>query len=327
MSGSAQSIVRFLIALSNKEYRVDLILPLVISALLISSLYTLVAIGFTMYVGVINLANFSHGDTCVLGTFILMPLYLLATKLGWISVSSALLIPILMLVVILITGIWGTFVYKVLVKPLLASPRLILLLATVAAGQVIRETIRVVYPNGANPQVFPKLLPQGGFELGNYTVGYDALTIILITVICIFALNFIIQKTKMGLAMRAVSQNSDVSQMMGIDIEKTVIIVFIIGSALAGLAGILNGSFYGMTKFGMGSNLGIKGFSAAVIGGLGDFQGAVLGGLLLGFVEVFSAAFIPNGSQYQDVFSFLAVILFLILRPSGILGEKVYEKV
>ena len=127
--------------------------------------------------------------------------------------------------------------------------------------------------------------------------------------------------------MRAVSQNSDVSQMMGIDIEKTVIVVFIIGSALAGLAGILNGSFYGMTKFGMGSNLGIKGFSAAVIGGLGDFQGAVLGGLLLGFVEVFSAAFIPNGSQYQDVFSFLAVILFLILRPSGILGEKVYEKV
>ena len=305
----------------------DLILPLIVSALLISSLYTLVAIGFNMYVGVINLANFSHGDTCVLGTFILMPIYILATKLGWISVSDSLIIPIMMLLVILIAGAWGSFVYKVLVKSLLSSPRLILLLATVAAGQVIRELIRVTYPNGSNPQVFPKLLFQGGFKVGNFTVGYDALTIIIITILCIFALNFFIRKTKMGLAMRAVSQNPDVSQMMGIDIEKTVIIVFIIGSALAGLAGILNGAYYGITKFSLGSSLGIKGFSAAVIGGLGDFQGAVLGGLLLGFVEVFSAAFIPNGSQYQDVFSFLAVILFLILRPSGILGEKIYEKV
>jgi branched-chain amino acid transport system permease protein len=131
----------------------------------------------------------------------------------------------------------------------------------------------------------------------------------------------------MGIAMRAVSQNADVSQMMGINIERTIITVFFIGSALAGLAGILNGSFYGITKFNLGSNLGIKGFSAAVIGGLGDFKGAIIGGVLLGFIEVFASAYIPNGSQFQDVFSFLAVIAFLIFRPSGILGEKIFEKV
>lgn len=305
----------------------DTFLQLLISALLVSSLYTLVAVGFTMYVGVINLANFSHGDTCVMGTFLLMPIFLFATKMGWLSPGAGLLIPIIIILVILLTGLWGAVVYKVLVKPLLIAPRLILLLASVAAGQVIREAIRVIYPNGSNPQVFPKLLPAGVLEISTIRLDYGSLTIIFLTVICIICLNFIIKNTKMGLAMRAVSQNSDVSQMMGINIEKTIITVFIIGSALAGLAGILNGTFYGITKFNLGSNLGIKGFSAAVIGGLGDFQGAIVGGVLLGFIEVFASAYIPSGSQYQDVFSFLAVIAFLIFRPSGILGEKIFEKV
>lgn len=300
---------------------------LLISALLVSSLYTLVAVGFTMYVGVINLANFSHGDTCVMGTFLLMPLFLFATKMGWMTPLAGLVTPALIILVILVTGLWGAGIYKILVKPLLVAPRLILLLASVAAGQVIREAIRVIYPNGSNPQVFPKLLPSGGIELSGLTLGYDSLTIIFLAIACIISLNFIIQRTKMGLAMRAVSQNSDVSQIMGINIEKTIISVFILGSALAGLAGILNGTYYGIAKFNLGSNLGIKGFSAAVIGGLGDFQGAIIGGVLLGFIEVFASAYIPNGSQYQDVFSFLAVIAFLIFRPSGILGEKIFEKV
>lgn len=305
----------------------DTFFQLFISALLVSSLYTLVAVGFTMYVGVINLANFSHGDTCVMGTFLLMPIFLFATKLGWLSPGAGQLIPVIIIIVLLLTGLWGAVIYKILVKPLLVAPRLILLLASVAAGQVIREAIRVIYPNGSNPQVFPRLLPTGVLEIAGLRLGYDSLTIIILTGICIISLNFIIKRTKMGLAMRAVSQNADVSQMMGIDIEKTIITVFIVGSALAGLAGILNGTFYGITKFNLGSNLGIKGFSAAVIGGLGDFQGAIVGGLLLGFIEVFASAYIPNGSQYQDVFSFLAVIAFLIFRPSGILGEKIYEKV
>lgn len=302
-------------------------LLLLISALLVSSLYSLVAVGFTMYVGVINMANFSHGDTCVMGTFLMMPLFLFASKMGWISTTSALIIPLLIGVVIFLTGMWGMGIYRIMVKPLLAAPRLILLLASVAAGQVIREAIRVIYPNGSNPQVFPKLLPQGGFHFSGITFGYDSLTIIFLTIVCIILLNFIIKNTKMGLAMRSVSQNPDVSQMMGINMERTIITVFIIGSALAGLAGILNASFYGITKFNLGSNLGIKGFSAAVIGGLGDFQGAIIGGVLLGFIEVFASAYIPSGSQYQDVFSFLAVIAFLIFRPSGILGEKIFEKV
>jgi branched-chain amino acid transport system permease protein len=304
-----------------------LFLQLFVAAVIVSCLYALVAVGFTMYVGVINLANFSHGDACVMGAFILMPLFILASSLGWLGTAGALVIVLLFLVVSALTGLWGVVIYRILVRPLLNSPRLILLLATVAAGQVIREVVRVVYPNGSNPQVFPKILPQGGLELGELSIGYDAIAIFVITIAVILGLNFIIRRTRMGMAMRAVSQNADVSQMMGVNMDWTVTIVFVIGSALAGLAGLLNGSYYGITKFSIGSGLGIKGFSAAVIGGLGDFYGAIIGGFLLGFIEVFSAAYIPDGSQYQDVFSFLAVILFLLFRPSGILGEKIYEKV
>jgi len=304
-----------------------LFLQLFVAAVIVSCLYALVAVGFTMYVGVINLANFSHGDACVMGAFILMPLFILVSSLGWLGTADALVIVLLFLVVSALTGLWGVVIYRILVRPLLNSPRLILLLATVAAGQVIREVVRVVYPNGSNPQVFPKILPQGGLELGELSIGYDAIAIFVITIAVILGLNFIIRRTRMGMAMRAVSQNADVSQMMGVNMDWTVTIVFVIGSALAGLAGLLNGSYYGITKFSIGSGLGIKGFSAAVIGGLGDFYGAIIGGFLLGFIEVFSAAYIPDGSQYQDVFSFLAVILFLLFRPSGILGEKIYEKV
>ncbi len=304
-----------------------LFLQLFVAAVIVSCLYALVAVGFTMYVGVINLANFSHGDACVMGAFILMPLFILVSSLGWLGTAGALVIVLLFLVVSALTGLWGVVIYRILVRPLLNSPRLILLLATVAAGQVIREVIRVVYPNGSNPQVFPRILPQGGLELGELSIGYDAIGIFVITIAVILGLNFIIRRTRMGMAMRAVSQNADVSQMMGVNMDWTVTIVFVIGSALAGLAGLLNGSYYGITKFSIGSGLGIKGFSAAVIGGLGDFYGAIIGGFLLGFIEVFSAAYIPDGSQYQDVFSFLAVILFLLFRPSGILGEKIYEKV
>jgi branched-chain amino acid transport system permease protein len=305
----------------------SLFLQLTVAALIVSCLYALVAVGFTMYVGVINLANFSHGDACVMGAFILMPLFILASSLGWLGAAGTLVLVLLFLVVSALTGVWGGVIYRLLVRPLLGAPRLILLLATVAAGQVIREIIRVVYPNGSNPQVFPKMLPEGGLSLAGLDVGYDAISIVLITIGVILGLNFVILRTRMGMAMRAVSQNADVAQMMGVNMDRTVTIVFVLGSALAGLAGLLNGSYYGITKFSIGSSLGIKGFSAAVIGGLGDFYGAIMGGVLLGFVEVFSAAYIPEGSQYQDVFSFLAVILFLLFRPRGILGERTYEKV
>lgn len=290
-------------------------------------MYTLVALGFTMYVGVINLANFSHGDTCVLSSFMMMPLIIPLMGLHLSPFGTFVAIAGVSMVTLILSGVWGSLFYKALVKPLLNSPRLILLLATVAAGQVLRELIRVIVPNGSNPQVFPELLPFGGLLFGDLFFGFDVIIICGVSATMIILLNLLINKSKLGLAMRAVSQNPEVSQTVGVNLERTVTLVFVIGSILAGIAGILNASYYGITKFDIGSNLGIKGFSSAVIGGLGDFNGAVVGGIILGFVETFSAVYIPHGSEFQNVFSFLAVIAFLIVRPQGVLGEKIFEKV
>lgn len=305
----------------------DFAIQLSVSFLMLGCMYTLVAVGFTMYVGVINLANFSHGDTCVVGAFVLMPLFHLLADLGWVRGGGAPLVLALIAATIVATGAWGAVLFRVVIHPLLRSPRLIVLLATVAAGQAIRETIRVIYPEGSNPQVFPRLMPEGGLALAGVLVRWESLIILAATLATIALLSLFISRTRLGLAMRAVSQDHDVAQMMGVPLDRTVMAVFVVGSMLAGLAGVMNGAYYQITKFDIGNNLGIKGFSAAVIGGLGNIYGAIVGGLLLSLVEVFTSALVPGGSQFQDVFSFLVVIIFLVVKPSGILGEKVYEKV
>ena len=305
----------------------DFIIRLFISFLMLSCMYTLVAIGFTMYVGVINLANFSHGDTCVIGAFVLMLLYGFLSYFGITQNGSFIYVQTIIIFTIILTGLWGVLVFKVVINPLLNSPRLIVLLATVATGQAIREIIRVTYPEGSNPQVFPKIFPDGGIFIKNFLIRWENIIIFFLTIIILIIINLFINKTKIGLSMRCVSQNYEVSQMMGINVNKTIMMVFIIGSALAGLAGIMNGAYYRITKFDIGSNLGIKGFSAAVIGGLGNTYGAIIGGLIISFVEIFISGLIKGGSQFQDLFSFIVVLIFLIIKPSGILGEKTYEKV
>jgi len=294
---------------------------------MLGSMYTLVAVGFTMYVGVINLANFSHGDTCVIGSFILMILYETLNFIGLSQINFNIYILLIIFLTIILTGLWGGFIYKTIINPLLNSPRLIVLLATVAAGQAIREIIRVTYPGGSNPQVFPKIFPDGGIYINNFLIRWENIIIFSVTIITLILINIFVNKTKMGLAMRCVSQDYEVSQMIGININKTIMMVFIIGSALAGLAGVINGAYYRITKFDIGSNLGIKGFSAAVIGGLGNTYGAIVGGFIISFVEIFISSLVTGGSQFQDLFSFLVVLFFLIIKPSGILGEKTYEKV
>jgi branched-chain amino acid transport system permease protein len=215
----------------------------------------------------------------------------------------------------------------VVIKPFRHAPLLMVLVATVALGTIIRETLRLFYPQGSNPQIFPSLLPEGGFALGGLTIRYDNLVIFLSTVALITAVFFFVQRTRIGMAIRAISQDMEGATMMGINLNTTVAVTFLLGSALGALAGILNGAYIGIIRFDMGLMGGIKGFSAAVVGGLGNIYGAIFGGLLLGLVETFASALIPGGTAYKDVFAFLVVIFFLVFKPSGILGEKVYEKV
>jgi branched-chain amino acid transport system permease protein len=304
------------------------IIQQIINGLLLGCNYTLIAIGFSLFFGALNVVHFSHGDVCILGSFILLILYKLFVSFRFLD---ALPLGVTILLVVLsaavLTGLIGAVFEKLVIKPFRHSPLLMVLVATVALGTIIRESLRIFYPQGSNPQIFPGLLPDQGFSVGGVSLRYDNLIIFLVTVALITFVFAFVERTRTGMAIRAISQDIEAAMMMGININTTVAVTFLLGSALGAVAGILNGAYIGIIRFDMGLMGGIKGFSAAVVGGLGNIYGAILGGLVLGFVETFASASIPGGTAYKDVFAFLVVIFFLVFKPSGMLGEKVYEKV
>ena len=306
----------------------ELFIQQIINALLLGCNYTLIAIGFSLFFGALNVVHFSHGDVCILGSFILLILYAIAEATGVFKVLPGIIsIPLLIIAVGIVTGLFGVLFEKVIIKPFRHAPELMVLVATVALGIIVRESLRLFYPQGSNPQIFPTILYDEGFDAGNLFVRYDSLIILFATIALIILIFLFIQKTTIGSAIRAISQDIEAAMMMGISVNTTVAVTFLLGSSLGAIAGILNGAYIGIIRFDMGLMGGIKGFSAAVVGGLGNIYGAILGGLVLGFVETFASALIPGGTAYKDVFAFLVVIFFLVFKPSGIIGEKVFEKV
>jgi branched-chain amino acid transport system permease protein len=297
-----------------------------INGIMLGMMYALVAVGFTLYFGVLDLINFSHGDFFMLGGFMALIMYTLAESLGWAENIPGLLVMIFIGSMIL-TAIVAVVTARLAVKPVMHAPMIISLLVTLGLGIAIREAVRLLYPLGANPQFFPTLLPQGDFTIGNIVIRYENIIILAVGIITILIVYFIINRTKMGLAIRAVAQDDEAAKMMGVNFNRTIDSTFIIGAAVAAIAGILNGFYYGRVQFNMGGIMGVIGFSAAVIGGLGNVFGAIVGGILFGLMETLAAAALPIGSENKRVFAFLVVILFLIFRPNGILGEKMSERV
>lgn len=297
-------------------------------ALMLSSTYILIAVGFTLFFGAIDIVQFAHGDVAMLGAFIAIIFYSLAEVTG-ITHSVPILIWGIGIIAAtcIVTGGLGVLFERILVKPFRKSPLLMVLVATVALGIIIRESVRLFYPEGSNPQVFPRFFPQVGIQLGSLYFRAEHIIIFGISLLVIVGLMIFINKTKVGLAIRAISQNIEAASLMGINPDLTIMITFFTGSLLAGIAGILTGTYFSVVRFDIGLMGGIKGFSAAVVGGLGNFNGAILGGLTLGVVETFASAYIPGGTPYKDVFAFVIVIFFLVFKPSGLLGEKIYEKV
>ena len=303
----------------------ELLLQQAFNGLMLGMMYALIAVGFTLFFGVLDVIHFSHGDIFMLGAFAGLSVLagVSAAGIGGGAVALALAF----LASILITGLVGVAAERVCVKPLARSSPLMTLLATLSLGLVIRESVLIFYPRGADPKRFPQLLPQGGFELGGVAVRYENLAILAIGFCAMVAVDLIINRTRMGAAIRAVAQDPEAAQMMGVNLDRTVDATFFIGSGLAAVAGILSGLYYGEVHFIMGITGGVIGFSAAAIGGLGNVYGAIVGGLLFGMVQTTSAALIPRGSEFRDVVAFAVVMLFLIFRPSGILGEKYVERV
>jgi branched-chain amino acid transport system permease protein len=303
----------------------EVVLQQAFNGLMLGVMYALVAVGFTLFFGVLDVIHFSHGDIFTLGAFGGLSLTFLWAAVGLGAPAVAL--PLTFLGAVVLTGLIGVAAERACVRPLAKAPPLMTLLATLSLGLVIREAILLFYPRGADPKPFPAMLPQGLFEVGGVVIRYENLAILAIGAVAMVLVDVIINRTRIGASMRAVAQDAEAAQMMGVNLDRTVDFTFFLGSALAAVAGILNGLYYSEVHFIMGIMGGVIGFSAAAIGGLGNVYGAILGGLLFGVLQTLAASFIPRGSEFRDVVAFAVVMVFMVFKPTGILGEKVVERV
>jgi branched-chain amino acid transport system permease protein len=282
----------------------------------LGSLYALIAIGYTMVYGILRLINFAHGDIFMLGAY-LTYYGIVFTPIPWWLVF---------ILVAIITGIGGFILEKIAYKPLRDSPRITVLISAIGASFFLQNFATVVF--GGRPKAFPipailnKIINIGGVSISMVTFVIPAITVILL-----LTLSYIINKTKTGMAMRALSKDYDTAKLMGINVNRIISITFFIGSFLAAIGGIMWGSKYPQLLPLMGSMPGVKCFIAAVIGGIGNIKGAVIGGFLLGLGEIMIVAFLSNLTGYRDAFSFILLIIILLVKPTGLLGEKSTEKV
>lgn len=304
----------------------SVVLNQIFHGLMVGVLYSLIASGYTLIFGVLNVVNFAHGDVCVLGAFVLMICILILTPL-LVTLSGWYFTVFFILIAMVITGGLGIIIEQLTVKPFRKVGHMPLFLGSVAVAFIIREVIKHLYPDGANPKQFPIRLTDLKFQCLGVDIRLSNLIIIVIAAVLFLALFVFVNKTKIGLQIKAASEDIDAAQMMGVSLNKTYAVIYFIASCVGALAGILNGIYFQIMQYNMGILTGIIGFSAAIFGGLGNVYGAIIGGLILGFVESFTVAFIPGGAPYKEVFAFIIVIIFLALKPSGILGRKVSEKV
>ena len=296
-----------------------------INGLMLGVIYGLVAVGFTLFFGVLDVIKFSHGDVLTVGAFTALATYL-ALKAAQVA-SPWLQLVAMSLVAMTTMALLGALIAKYLVLPLRGAPALNTLLITLMLGTVLREGVRLGFPDGSNPKPFPRLLPADAFSFGALTLRIDTLILLFSGLAVIVIVNLIINRTKLGLAIRAVAQDGETAMTMGINFTAIVLATFAIGSAVAAVAGVMNGLYYNEINFGMGLLLGVFGFSAAVVGGLGNIYGAILGGFLFAGLQTIGAVALPFASAYKDVFALAVLIAIMAWRPTGLIAEKTSERV
>lgn len=302
----------------------------IFNGLMLGMIYAMVAVGFTLFFGVLDVIKFSHGDMLMVGAFAGLAASIGLTFVGLTSPLLQLLAVVLFAVGL--TGLLGAGIARFLILPLHKAPPLNTLLATLMLGTVIREAVRLFYPDGSNPKPFPALLPTATLDLGGFALRVDNLILLAGGLAAIAGVHFLITRTKLGMAIRAVAQDGETARLMGINFEAVVLFTFALGSGLAALAGIMNGLYYNEVNFNVGLLLGVIGFAAAILGGLGNMYGAIIGGFLFATLQVLGSALLPAlipnvPSAYKDVFAFAAVIIFMAWKPTGLIAEKSSERV
>ena len=284
-----------------------------INGVSLGSIYALIALGYTMIYGIIKLINFAHGDVYMVGAYIGFA----AITIGHMSILPALLISMAL------TAVLGMLVERIAYKPLRHAPRISLLITAIGVSFFLEyASMYFVTPT---PRTFPQTSLNFAFNVGGFIINGQQLLIFAITIILMALLTYIVQKTKLGKAMRAASFDTETAQLMGVDSDRVISMTFCIGSALAAAAGVLVGIYYNTIDPLMGIMPGLKAFVAAVLGGIGILPGAVVGGIVLGVVEALVAGFIS--STFRDAAAFAILILVLLIKPSGLFGKNTNEKV
>ena len=307
----------------------DIFLQQIINGLVLGSMYALVALGYTMVYGVLNLINFAHGEILMIGALTALSILRLLSWLvpdlpGSVQMLLAVLgaIPVCIIVSILIE--------RIAYRRLRNAPRLAPLITAIGMSILLQTLAMMIW--GRNPLPFPQLLASEPFHIGQALLTPTQLVLLISAAVSMCTLVVLIEKTKLGRSMRAVAENPRVAALMGVNANRVIVITFAIGAALAAIAGVMWAANYATAQFAMGFVPGLKAFSAAVLGGIGNIYGAMLGGILLGLIESLGAGYIGEltggvlGSHYQDIFAFIVLILVLTIRPSGLMGERVAER-
>ncbi|MGN6684053.1 MAG: branched-chain amino acid ABC transporter permease [Devosia sp.] len=292
-----------------------------VNGLVLGSFYALVALGYTMVFGVVKLLNFAHGDLYMVGAFIgLLALSLVAGAVGtsWVGVGLAILLSMLAV------GFFGVVIERIAYAPMLKAPRLSILITALAVSLVLQNGVLSL--TGGQVLPFSPKLGFAGINLGDIFINYKQIALAGAAAVLMLALELFVSRTQYGRAMRAVSVDKDMSELMGIDVNRIIAVTFFVGTALAAAAGTMAGAYYGSVWYFMGFLIGLKAFTAAVIGGIGSIPGAMFGGLVLGLLESFGTQIPGIGSAWKDVFSFSVLILVLVFKPTGLLGKSEQER-
>jgi branched-chain amino acid transport system permease protein len=299
----------------------DIVAQQLVNGLILGSFYTLVALGYSMVYGIIKLLNFAHGDIYMVGAFVgFSALSMLSGTLGneWGGILAA------MVLAMIAVGFLGVFIQRVAYRPMLAAPRLSILITAVGVSLVLENAAMAVTSGEYSP--FDTGLGYEGFDMGDIHVSSTQMVMVAATAVLMLVLFLFINRTLYGKAMRAISIDMDACRLMGVDVNRVIALTFFVGSALAAAAGVMAGVYYGSVHFFMGFVIGLKAFTAAVIGGIGSIPGAMLGGLVLGVLESFGTQLPWIGTEWKDVFAFGLLILLLIFKPTGILGRTEIER-
>ena len=295
-----------------------------INGLSLGGIYALIALGYTMVYGIIELINFAHGDVYTLGTFFSLAILSLMAVTG--IVTGPMLIVVVVVTILgamILCGLTGVIIERLAYRRLRNAPKLAPLITAIGMSFILENVM--LYWKGPSPISFPQVIPNPEFTIGAISIQSKQIMVILLAVVLMVVLQAFVNNTRLGKAMRATAQDKDAAQLMGIDINTTIALTFLIGSALAGAAGFVSGVYYGSTWFFNGFAAGLKAFTAAVLGGIGNLAGAMLGGFLIGLIEALTTQII--GAQWANVIVFSMLVLVLIFRPSGLLGESVPNKV